>query len=154
MSEGEKKRILESEGAVLSLSPVEIKPLWSFISCVGLWNPVVPSVCSSHSWLSALISAPHLTEQWLMCPNSKRHHHTWWGCSDGRHLHKKQFYGALPLMELQRLNPSEFSFRWSLQPCSVHVLNTQLACFLPCEHECSSMYVYVLYTTTPVSCQI
>lgn len=45
-----------------------------------LRNPAQPSFFSLYSWLSAIISAPHLTKQWLMGCNSKRLHHIWWGC--------------------------------------------------------------------------
>lgn len=34
------------------------------------WILAAFPVCSSHSWLSASLSPPHLTQQWLMCPNS------------------------------------------------------------------------------------
>lgn len=120
---------------------------------MGLRNPALPSFCSSHSRLSAIISDPNLTEQWLMGSNSKRLHHTWWGCCAVDIYPQKQFYGALPLMELQRLNPSRLFVRWSLQPCSVHIINAQHACFCPVAecmglqfmlpfHKASSMMVY------------
>lgn len=108
------------------------------------WILAAFPVCSSHSWLSASLSPPHLTQQWLMCPNS-----TWLQRSrggllaDGWHLRQKQFYAAWLLMESQRLNLAGFST--FLSACSKYQTY-----FIVCFLNVTSKNFWALVTMTSV----
>ena len=73
----------------------------------ALWIGSCSASCSSHSPLSALISALIWQNSDWCVPVGKGLRYTWCSrCATHIHLPLKQFNGALPLMELQRLNPS------------------------------------------------
>lgn len=80
---------------------------WSGISCVGLRNPARSAIRLFFTLSTVGLNLSSSSDRTMIDVSQFKQappHMT--GLRRGRDLTQKQFYGALPLMELQRLNPS------------------------------------------------
>lgn len=101
---------MESEGAILSLSPAPINAL-VIIYQLCASEQSCSALCLFFTLLTVSFNLHSLSDRTMIdvsrfkiAPPHK------WGYCDSRHLRQKQFYGALPLMELRRLILSQMKF--------------------------------------------